>query len=295
MGFDARTPLPTTAGWVPAALLKPGDMVFGFDGKPVKVVSTQIYKPRECFKVWLKDGLTLVVDKRTGFPVYDRRAFRAFRMWRRSELRRKSTIIRPLGVEALMDYRFGTGRVPTCAPIDPPERALPVDPYVFGGWVLDRGQKRRMSRFDITRELLEKYPTIPKDIPEEYMFGSFWQRVQLLRGMIDARKAVYKPDKRVFILIVKSHKLARQIQQLVESLGARSAIHRIYVRGQYYVQFRTLIRLVENQQPPLRPYYLETRLITKIEPVEPRDCIFIKTEAENNTFVVSEGFLGVSL
>lgn len=295
MGFDARTPVPTTAGWLPAALLKPGDEVFNFEGHPTKVVSTQVYTPRECYKVWFQGGLTLVVDGKTGLPVYDRSAVKKLMLWKRKTIRWDRSRIRPLGVRAIMERKFGACKMPNCSPIKPKERQLPIPPYDFGRWLMDRSYKRRMSNTDVTRELIEWYPVIPTDIPEEYLFGSFWQRLQLLRGITADRTKCYDDKLKRFTIYSPDYKIARQIQQLVESLGNHSMFVQDDKNGQHRVIFRTLLRIHPLQTVPDRPYTTETRRILKIEPVPPRECIYVKVEDDSNTFLVSEGFFGVSL
>lgn len=295
MGFDARTPVPTTAGWLPAKLLKAGDEVFAFSGHPTKVVSTQLYTPRECYKVWFQGGLTLIIDTKTGLPVYDRSAVKKLMLWKRKSLRWDRARIRPLGVKAIMDRRFGACKMPNCNPIRPRERNLPVDPYDFGRWLMDPGYKKRVNNRKVNRELIERYPTIPADIPEEYLFGSFWQRVQLLKGITDGRPRCYDPKTHRFTIYSANVKIGRQIQQLVESLGNHSTFALDRKNGMHRIIFRTLLRLHPDQKVPARPYTVETRRIMKIEAVPPRECVYIRVEDETNSFLVSEGFFGVVL
>jgi hypothetical protein len=59
--------------------------------------------------------------------------------------------------------------------------------------------------------------------------------------------------------------------------------------------FRTILRLSEDQVPVDRPNLLESRRIEQILSVPVRECVYIMTDDPNNTFLVSEGYLGVSL
>lgn len=295
MGFDARTPVPTTAGWLPANQLKPGDEVFAFTGEPTKVVSVQTYTPRECYKIWFQGGLTIIVDTKTGLPVYSEEDVKKLTFWKRKTVRRKSTVIKPLGVIPIMERQFGMCKMPNCHPIKPKERSLPVDPYDFGRWLLDRKYTRKINNTSVTRELIERYPKIPTGIPEEYLFGSFWQRLQLLRGIIDSRPRCFRSDNQRFVVQMGDFQLCRQIQQLVESLGNHSSLNIDNAKGMYRVIFRSFLRLHPEQVVPARPYTVETRKITKIELVPPRECVFVRVEDKNNTFLIGEGFFGVAL
>jgi hypothetical protein len=294
MGIDARLPLPTTAGWLPAGQLQAGDEIFSFTGYPVKVVSIQKYTPAACYKLWLKDGLTLVVDARTGIPVYDRQSRNQLHVWTRATYRHEDLFIRPLGPETILTWQYGRCRIPVCQPLRPPHRNLPVDPYEFARWMFDRSAKRRRNRTDITRELIERYPTIPTHIPEEYLLASFEQRLAFLRGILSGRKA-FRKSKLMFEIQVPDHILARQIQGLVESFGIQTSIVHCKTSHKYRVCFRTIIRLCEDQLPPKKMHELEYRRIMKLEKIPPRECVYIKTDDPNNTILVSEGYLGVSL
>lgn len=160
--------------------------------------------------------------------------------------------------------------------------------------MFERSAKRKRNRTDITRELIERYPTIPTHIPEEYLLGSFEQRLAFLRGILSVRKA-FRKETRMFKIQVYDHILARQIQGLVESFGIKSHIVRVRSSHRYRVCFKTIIRLCEDQLPPKRMHELEYRRIMKLEKIPPRECVYIKTDDPNNTILVSEGYLGVSL
>ena len=289
MGIDARTPIPTVSGWKPARAITAGDEVFSFDGESTKVVSTQIYTPAECFKIWFEDGLTLVVDARTGIPVIPNMKIRTLGEWTRTRRRTGDYTIEPLGPRILMEKPNERHLLPNCHPLKMPKRKLPVDPFVFGQWYNDRGAKRRRERVDITRELIERYPMIPTDIPEEYLFASFEQRLALLRGILSQRKNCFDPTHGDFKFATRSLKVLRQVQNLVESLGLRTRI----MYGMWNtLKFRSQLRLIENQTPHKAMARHDCRAISLVEQIEPRECIYIKSE---DTLVVSEGFLTICL
>lgn len=292
MGIDAKTPIPTVSGWKPARAITAGDEVFSFDGTPTKVLSTQLYTPAECFKIWFEDGVTLVVDARTGIPIIPNMKIRTLGEWTRTRRRTSDYTIEPLGPRLLLEKPDDRHLVPNCHPLKMPRRNLPVDPFVFGQWYNDRGAKRRRERVDITRELIERYPMIPTDIPEEYLFASFEQRLGLLRGILSQRKHCFDPKHGDFKFATRSVKVLRQVQNLVESLGLRSRIVQGGRGFWHTLRFRSLLRLVENQTPHRAIARHDCRVITKVESIPSRECIYIKSE---DTLVVSEGFLTICL
>ena len=140
MGIDARTPIPTTAGWQLARFIKPGDEVFDYTGLPVKVVSVQEYTTVVCHKIWTKDGLTLVVDSRTGIPVYDSKAFLTLSKWGRKVPTREEYSLPIYAPQNLATIDTGWCRMPTCYPIKPTAKPLPLHPYDMG--CVDRRQEQ---------------------------------------------------------------------------------------------------------------------------------------------------------
>jgi hypothetical protein len=290
MGIDARTPIPTTAGWQLARFIKPGDEVFDYTGLPVKVVSVQEYTPVVCHKIWTKDGLTLVVDSRTGIPVYDKKAFATLVKWGRKQNPKQEYILPIYAPQNLANINTGWCRMPTCYPIKPTAKPLPLHPYDMGVWI---GDPHRDKRTKITSKLIESYGKIPDHIPEEYLFSSFEQRLAILRGVCASRPKCHSLISAKFRFNIGDFRLFRSIHNLTESLGIRTEIAKHH--HQYHMVFRTNLMLVEDQVPVRRPQYEEMRRITEVTNVDIRPCMHIKTADPNNTFLVSEGYLTVCL
>ena len=293
MGFDARTPVPTVFGWKPAALIEPGDTVFSYDGQPTKVVSVQEYTPAACYKLWMPDNLTLVVDGRTGLPTITHLQMEILRKWGRKEKRHKEMLIEPRGPQALMEDKRNK-RLINCWPLQMPERELPVDPFVIGQWIFDRSKRRRDRRYDITRQLIEKYPTIPQYIPEEYFFASFAQRLNLVRGIF-ADMGSFNPKLSTFMYTCRNYKMLRQVQNIIESLGITTKMTQHGNEQRYHLTFKTFLKLRDDQTSNGREFYFEFRMVKRVEEVAPRKCFYIKTENPDNTVVVSEGYLPICL
>ena len=290
MGIDARTPIPTTAGWQLARFIKPGDEVFDYTGLPVMVVSVQEYTPVVCHKIWTKDGLTLVVDSRTGIPVYDSKTFLTLSKWGRKQQPKEDYSLPIYAPQNLATIDTGWCRMPTCYPIKPSAKPLPLHPYDLGVWI---GDPHRDKRTLITSKLIESYGKIPDHIPEEYLFSSFEQRLAILRGVCASRPKCHSKVSAKFRFNIKDLRLFRSIHNLTESLGIRTEIAEL--KKNYHMVFRTNLKLVEDQIPVRRPHYEEMRRITHVTKVDIRPCMHIKTADPNNTFLISEGYLTVCL
>ena len=290
MGIDARTPIPTTAGWQLARFISPGDEVFDYTGLPVKVVSVQEYTPVVCHKIWTKDGLTLVVDRRTGIPVYDSRLFGTLAKWGRKRPPLEEYSLPIYAPQNLANINTGWCRMPTCYPIKPEAKPLPIHPYDMGVWI---GDPHRDKRTKITSKLIESYGKLPDHIPEEYMFGSFEQRLAILRGVCASRPKCHSRVSAKFRFNFSNLRLFRSVHNLTETLGIRTEI--LKYKNHYHMVFRTNLMLVEDQMEVRRPQYEEMRRITHVTEVDIRPCVHIKVEDPNNTILVSEGYLTVCL
>jgi len=295
MGIDSRLPIPTTRGWVPANMIRAGDEVFSYTGKPAKVTLTQQYTPEACYKIWLKDGLTLVVDNRTGIPAYTNKSIITLRRWSKNRAHpRRDAKITPQSPERIMNFEEGRCRVPVSQPLRPNTLPLVVDPHKFGAWIMTTKSVRERDT-EVTRELVERFGKIPTDIPEEYLLAGFQQRIDLLKGILSKRQKAFNVERTQFSIGTTDLQLARQIQNLVESLACQASFTYNTKNRTHYVKFRTFLNLVPGQLPPKNPLELEFRRIVKVAEAPPRECTYIKTEDPDNTIVVSEGFLIVSL
>lgn len=144
------TPVPTPFGWTTIGELRPGDQVFGEDGRPCRVVETHpVLVDEETYELTFSNGERAVCN---GEHLWETRALQ------------RSTVgaagkpfagngytgpvgerFRPLAVrttsELVRSLKRGDGAanhsLSLPAPLDLPERDLPLDPYVLGCWLGD--------------------------------------------------------------------------------------------------------------------------------------------------------------
>ena len=232
----------------------------------------------------------MVVDSRTGIPVYDSKLFGTLSKWKRKQLPKEDYILPIYAPQNLATIDTGWCRMPTCYPIKTSAKPLPIHPYDLGMWI---GDPHRDRRTKITSQLIESYGKVVDYIPEEYLFSSFEQRLAILRGVCASRPKCHSRISAKFRFHIKDFRLFRSIHNLTETLGIRTEITRN--QHQYYMVFRTNLKLVEDQTPVRRPQYEEMRRITHVTKVDIRPCMHIKTVDPNNTFLVSEGYLTVCL
>jgi predicted phage terminase large subunit-like protein len=247
--------IPTPTGWKRHGDLRPGDHVFGGDGRPVEVLAVSA-PDLASLRVRFTDGSSVVCHPAHEWTVYERNRHR----WRTIETRE------------LAKYQLLSGskkpratyQLPLRPALQYPAADLPMHPYVLGAWLGDgtstapcithdpretevitaitacgyavsavnthrttgvlttsfggrRGVKGLMrSHLDAAGVFLNKH------IPGAYKLGSIEQRLELLAGLIDTDGHV---DKNSRVRIVTGSKvLAEDIAEVVRSLGWHSCI-----------------------------------------------------------------------
>jgi deoxycytidine triphosphate deaminase len=160
------TPIPTPGGWRTMGDLRRGDLVFDQAGEPCQVVATsEVLLGRPCREVCFSDGHRIVADLQHEWLTCDKNA--------RDHHRRRSQIVTTAQIEAKLRVRGEWNyQVPLAGPVQYPERALPVDPYVLGIWLGDGSTTSAMITC-ADEEILEEirgagYAVSPR--PRRYLY-----------------------------------------------------------------------------------------------------------------------------
>ncbi len=147
------TPIPTPSGWTTMGDLRVGDTVFDERGQACSVTfATEVMHGRECFDVVFDDGTVIVADAEHLWLTTSKRARDAANK-RAAHARNgrdpgaapkhvarvvTTTEIRDTLTAQVSPTRTERNHaVAVTAPIQTPEAALPVDPYVLGVWLGD--------------------------------------------------------------------------------------------------------------------------------------------------------------
>lgn len=139
------TPLPTPEGWTTMGEVQKGDHLLGADGNPTSVIAvTEVMYNRPCYKITFDDQTTVVADAEHEW-LTDTRASRRSAQESTSGLRSnrqafpsvKTTKEIAETVRCLTADRRMNHSVRNTAPLDLPERRLPVPPYTLGAWLGD--------------------------------------------------------------------------------------------------------------------------------------------------------------
>ncbi len=130
-----------------------------------------------------------------------------------------------------------------------------------------------------------------KFIPKEYLIGSYVQRLELLRGLMDTDGSALK--NRINFHTV-SKQLAMDVCELVQSLGGQT-IFKAYNRNKdgKGIEYRVNVRLNEcpfhlenkKKQWNKRKRHLIRRYISKIEKINSCDQVCIHVNSPDNTYI----------
>lgn len=327
MAILANEKVLTLDYWKPAYKLQPGDYVFNKDGKPVKVKLIQEYKTDTCYQVYFDDHLTVAGDKHLQFFVEDatyRELECKYKGIRRFERQLKRIPVENMAGKSLKNHKNRSlYSVPTTNPLDFPHQFLPVDPFLFGFWFLNRrstkdmaappgyspfihqrfkdcGYKVQIHRLINTGErTFTVYPTIesqlkpnlPDKIPSNYLLASAEQRIELLRGILHSKSRHYSKTKDRFRIPSCDYSFIMQMQQLVESLGHRTNIEMDPRVNHYTLFFRSKLQLMDTQKSKKLKVHHARRYIKEIEPILGQSCVHIETESNDKSFLVGQGFI----
>ena len=261
-GLALDTPLPTPTGWTTMGAVQVGDQVIGSDGRPTTVVIKSSVHAKPCFRMTFDDGSSVVCDedhlwKTVAGQRGESEAVRDVLTLRRELFAPVGT---PRGGSARARQRHQ--RVLNTGPLALPEVDLPVHPYVYGCWLGD-GRKKGGEISGLDDELFDRiasfgYKVGPniggqahcrastvyglrtalrdanllghRVIPDAYLRASYYQRLWLLRGLMDTDGSWHKARHRaVFTTCDKA--LGESVRELVVSLGWKASVFQVVRTG----------------------------------------------------------------
>jgi intein/homing endonuclease len=325
------TPVPTPSGWTTMGAITPGDVVFGRDGLPARVLGVSpVHTGRPCYRVTFSDRTSIVADAGHLWTAIDRQTAK------RGEA--DYTTEQLADLIATSKAKNGSRMaVPAVAAIKGEERDLLVDPYVLGCWLGD-GQtagaaicKAEEDLAFIAGEIEARGYTVTrwataedkaaviglpggllaalraldvlgnKHIPVDYLRGSIEQRLDLLRGLMDTDGTVGHVQNEVCEFSSKWRSLAEQVAELARSLGYRTSLcRRVDERsrtGEHWrLTFRADPRMVPFLLPRkagrcITPPKIIKRSIVSVEPTLSVPVRCIAVDTADHLFLAGEGMV----
>jgi hypothetical protein len=285
-------------------------------------------------EVWNIDNYKLTFDDNTSV-ICDKN-----HLWQVEQRDKKGNRnTRVLSAQYLNDFglRKGQGRnernkfrIPMIAPVDFPEKELPIEPYLLGVWLGDgtsknanvtsadpeimaninvlgyKTEKKKTKYSWLIKGLSEKLTSCNlkgnKHIPDVYLYGSIKQRLELVRGLMDTDGYA---GNRCLEFCNTNKNLADGMIMLLRSLGIKCRIKskqplregKPFGKMTYLVQFNTtmtvfrLTRKVNSQYKSMPNNRSLFRYIKSIEKVDSQPTKCISVNSLQETFVVSKDFI----
>ncbi len=138
------TPVATPTGWSTQGDLRPGDYVFGANGRPTRVVAvSEVWRDRPCFRVTFNDGSQIIADAEHEWLTDTRASRRATPSMRaagrtvgaQAEVRTTSEIANSVRCSTSDNRPNHSVRIASA--LELPAIEAPIAPYVLGVWLGD--------------------------------------------------------------------------------------------------------------------------------------------------------------
>jgi predicted phage terminase large subunit-like protein len=130
-------PTPTPTGWVRHGDLKEGDSIFSPDGTVCRVVAlSPIYHGTDCYRITFDDGTAIKCSGNHLWEV-ERRTRKRISGTKNGRKYRESVVVNTREISTHNHGADNRLAVRVNAPLQLPDVALPVSPYLLGAWVGD--------------------------------------------------------------------------------------------------------------------------------------------------------------
>lgn len=323
MGLGKSQPLfskiLTPDGWVKMGDITVGDLVIGSDGNPIKVVGVYPQGNLPIYRISCRGGSTTYCSGDHLWKVLS--VYNG---------NRDGWVIRTTKELGDAKYKNGKNKwkLPIVSPINFSEKKFNIHPYLLGVIIGDGASQKSVNinianiDSDIVKFISEcgydysssnsyvdsctRYhysglmPEInrlglnvkskEKFIPNEYMFGSIQQRMELLQGLMDTDGSCLK-NRTIFHTC--SRQLALDVVYLVRSLGG-IAIPREYNRNDRDVEWRINVKMFDcpfKTNRKKREWSIDNKTAQTIESIElvgEEMCQCISVDAQDQLYVTDD-------
>lgn len=322
-GLDLDTPLPTPTGWTTMRQVKVGDNLIDQDGLPTTVVGKSDVRHLPGYVISFEDGTEVTCDHEHLWNVA------------LGNSKRDEKIVTLSADEVFRVYQTDKKvRIYNSHAFDVADVSLPIDPYVLGVWLGDgsAGSGRitcGASKIGVWGEISSRGWAVGDDvtrgdrgcetrnieglnralrllgiknnkhIPMSYLRASYSQRLDLLRGYMDA-DGYYNPIRKRVVMTTTSLRQAEDLKQLVLSLGWKTLIQSYIATWQggekqaYMLEFNPDVNpfLVRNVGVSYEVTTKSTRrIITGISalPEVTTQCVMV--DSPTSTYLCTENWL----
>lgn len=324
-GLCLNTPIPTENGFKKMGKIQVGDVIFDGKGELTKVnnISKIHYKP--CYKITFSDNQTIIADFEHKWEVI-----------KGTEHKEKNLQLttRDLYNHYQENKNKNKLKIKNCDFTKSKYKKLPIDPYVLGLWLgngnsycgritciydsiweeikkrgykLSKNLEKQVDKapyrtlYGLETELRKLNLLKNKHIPSLYLRASYSQRLDLLRGFMDADGSLNETKKH-FVMETTKEWQTKDLMKLVTSLGSSATIIKAKTSGFgkknidcFHINFLTrdfpFLCRNKNKYTKGLKYKMKTnyrfnhRYIKKVEKIKsvPTKCLTV--ESEDHTFL----------
>ena len=329
-GLPLNTPIATKEGWKNMGDISVGDEVFDKDGKICKVLHTSKIHHKPCLKIKFDSGEEIICDEDHRWEI----SFLKNRMVSlKKEKYFENKVMTAKEIKEYMSNinRKDSRLIPKILlskPIECEEKHLPIHPYVFGVWLGDgnnadgkitnmyddiwseiekcgytigkdvsqgsSGKATTRTIFGLTHELRLLGCLHNKHIPDVFLRSSYEQRLDILKGLMDADGCYNKKRKRYVISTTRENQVDFSVK-LLSSLGIKATVTPYIIKlkdknkkiNGYYINFTTdiypfKIRKIKVEKPTRNKHLF--RNIISIEDTETVETKCIEVDSPSHTF-----------
>ena len=256
-GLPLDTPIATPDGWKTMGTINEGDFVFDKNGKPTKVMNVSQIHHNPCYKIKFDNGDEIVADCDHRWEISFARKKMIKGAMHLAFERKVMTTEEVSRYLSTIDKRtsYNIPKIEINQPIECEKKELPIDPYVFGCWLGDgnkadgkitnmykelweeierrgyeigkdvskggAGKAQTRTVFGLTSALRKLGCLKNKHIPDIFMFSSYEQRLDILRGLMDT-DGYYNKVRNRFVISTTQDWQADYTYRLLASLGIKA-------------------------------------------------------------------------
>lgn len=338
-GLDINTPIPTDDGYKLMGELTFNDRVFDKDGNLCNIKNISEVHYKKCYKITFDTNEAIISDfehrwliNKINTASYGKRKF--------TNGYKGKFLEKIMTTEDIFLYYQNKSiykqplKILNCKPLNNSKIDLPIDPYLLGVWLGDGhsadtkitqanekvweeiekrgytlgndvsqggcGKAQTRSVLNIIKEFKELNLIKNKHLPDIYLKGSYEQRLDVVRGLMDSDGHFNKKRKR-FVQIVKNKWQVECLLKLITSLGWKGTIMESKTRcnGKYFNTYHLTFNtdgtnpfLCRNQDINITNTIVSNfRTIKKIELVNTIPTKCIEVDSPSHTYLFGYGHI----
>lgn len=256
-GLPLDTPIATVNGWKTIGTIEEGDMVFDKNGKPTKVLHVSEVHHNPCYEIAFDNNDKIVADCDHRWEISFWRRKMESGKYSVDFVEKVMTTKEIFDYVKTIKNRHSKyiPKIKISKPIECEKVDLPIDPYVFGCWLGDgnsadgkitnmyqelwneierrgykigkdvskgcSGKAQTRTVFGLTKELRLLNCLHNKHIPDMFMFSSYEQRLDILRGFMDT-DGYYNKKRKRFVMSTNKKWQAENLIKLLSTLGVKA-------------------------------------------------------------------------